>query len=38
MPQTRQEMEKIWDVVAKYRPMDRDGLIKSIANHLEFFQ
>ena len=38
MPQTRQEMENIWDVVAKYRPLDRDGLIKSIANHLEFSQ
>ena len=38
MPQTNQEMENIWDVVAKYRPLDRDGLIKSIANHLEFSQ
>ncbi len=36
MPQTRKEMENIWELVASYRSMDRDGLIESIANHLEF--
>ena len=38
MPQTPKEMEKIWDLVAQYRSMERDGLIESIANHLEFTQ
>lgn len=38
MPQTRKEMENIWELVATYRSMDRDGLIESIANHLEFSQ
>jgi len=38
MPQTRKEMENIWKLVATYRSMDRDGLIESIANHLEFSQ
>jgi len=36
MPQTRKEMENIWELLATYRSMDRDGLIESIANHLEF--
>ena len=38
MPNSRKEMENIWELVASYRPMDRDGLINSIANHLEFSQ
>ncbi|MBC8257474.1 MAG: glycogen/starch/alpha-glucan phosphorylase [SAR324 cluster bacterium] len=38
MPNTRQEMEKIWELVANYRAMDPEGLIASIANHLEFSQ
>ena len=38
MPQTRKEMENIWELVATYRSMDREGLIESIANHLEFSQ
>jgi len=38
MPQSRKEMEKIWDLVATYRSMERDGLIESIANHIEFSQ
>ena len=38
MPQSRKEMEKIWDLMATYRSMERDGLIESIANHIEFSQ
>lgn len=28
----------MWDLIATYRSMDRDGLIESIANHIEFSQ
>ena len=38
MPNTRKEMEIMWDLIATYRSMDRDGLIESIANHIEFSQ
>ena len=38
MPQNRPEMEKIWDLIADYRRMDSEGLIHSIAHHLEFSQ
>ncbi|MEC9228773.1 MAG: glycogen/starch/alpha-glucan phosphorylase, partial [SAR324 cluster bacterium] len=38
MPQNRPEMEKIWDLIADYRRMDREGLIHSMAHHLEFSQ
>ncbi|MEC8843412.1 MAG: glycogen/starch/alpha-glucan family phosphorylase, partial [SAR324 cluster bacterium] len=31
-------MEKIWDLIADYRRMDREGLIHSMAHHLEFSQ
>ena len=31
MPQNRPEMEKIWDLIADYRRMDREGLIHSMA-------
>ena len=36
MPQNRPEMEKIWDLIADYRRMDSEGLIHSMAHHLEF--
>ncbi|MDP6488218.1 MAG: glycogen/starch/alpha-glucan phosphorylase [SAR324 cluster bacterium] len=38
MPQTRKEMEIMWDLIATYRSMDRDGLLESMANHIEFSQ
>ena len=38
MPQNRPEMEKIWDLIADYRRMDSEGLIHSMAHHLEFSQ
>ena len=38
MPNTRKEMEIMWDLIATYRSMDRDGLLKSMANHIEFSQ
>ncbi|MEC8396335.1 MAG: glycogen/starch/alpha-glucan family phosphorylase, partial [SAR324 cluster bacterium] len=31
-------MEKIWDLIADYRRMDSEGLIHSMAHHLEFSQ
>ena len=31
-------MEIMWDLIATYRSMDRDGLLKSMANHIEFSQ
>ena len=36
MPQNRPEMEKIWDLIADYRRLDSEGLIHSMAHHLEF--
>lgn len=36
MPQFREGMETIWSLIADYRRMDEEGLIESIANHLEF--
>ena len=38
MPQNRPEMEKIWDLIADYRRLDSEGLIHSMAHHLEFSQ
>ncbi len=38
MPQTRKEMDIMWDLIATYRSMDRDGLLESMANHIEFSQ
>ena len=38
MPQTRKEMEIMWDLIATYRSMDRDGLLESMANHIELAQ
>ncbi len=38
MPHSRPQMKKIWELMETYQPMDVDGLLRSIADHLEFSQ
>lgn len=38
MPQSRAQMEKVWKLMETYRPMHSDGLLRSVAEHLEFSQ
>ena len=38
MPQNRPETEKLWELMATYQPLDAEGLLRAVADHLEFSQ
>ena len=38
MPQNRPETEKLWELMATYQPLDAEGLMRAVADHLEFSQ
>ncbi len=36
MPKHRLETEKLWELMATYQPLDAEGLLRAVADHLEF--